>query len=149
VEALPVRLERVEARPLAAVRRASSRESLGRDIIAALDVVWPVIRAQPVAPGRNVVIYHGGLDDIEIGVEVVGDFQEVGAVRRSQTPSGEAAAATHWGDYSAMAPAYRALEQWCESRGRRSAGIQWEVYGHWAEDPAERRTDIHFLLEPA
>jgi effector-binding domain-containing protein len=141
-----VRVERVEATPLAAVRRTSSRGSLGRDIIAGFDAVWPVLRAQGVVTGRNVVVYHGGLDDIEIAVEVNSPFEETDAVRRSQTPEGDAAAVTHWGDYSAMQPAYEALDHWCHSSGRRSAGVSWEVYGHWAEDPSERRTDIYRLL---
>jgi len=143
-----VRVERVEARPLATVRRTSSRGALGRDIIAGFDIVWPVLRAQGLATGRNVVVYHGGLDDIEIGVEVDGSVEQAGEVRLSQTPSGEVAAVTHWGDYAAMQPAYAALEQWFQSSGRRSSGVSWEVYGHWAEDPSERRTDIYQLLAP-
>jgi effector-binding domain-containing protein len=143
-----VRVERAEATLIAAVRTTSSRGSLGPDIIAGLDIVWPVLRSQGVATGRNVVVYHGGLDDIEIGVEVDSEIEEAGDVRRSRTPQGEVAAVTHWGDYSAMQPAYEALDHWCQSSGRRSAGVSWEVYGHWAEDPSERRTDIYRLLAP-
>ena len=29
----------------------------------------------------------------------------------------------------------------------RLAGVSWEVYGDWADDPGQRRTDIYFLLE--
>jgi effector-binding domain-containing protein len=143
-----VRVERVEGTPLAAVRRTSSRAALGRDIIAGFDIVWPVLRAQGLATGRNVVVYHGGLDDIEIGVEVDGHLDEAGDVRRSRTPAGDVAAVTHWGDYAAMQPAYAALEHWFQSTGRRSSGVSWEVYGHWADDPSERRTDIYQLLAP-
>jgi effector-binding domain-containing protein len=143
-----VRVERVKATLLAAVRKTSSRGSLGLDIVAGLDIVWPVLRAQGVATGRNVVVYHGSVDDIEIGVEVDSDFAEAGDVRRSQTPEGEVAAVTHWGDYGAMQPAYAAFERWCQSSGRPFAGESWEVYGHWAEDPSERRTDIYRLLAP-
>lgn len=35
------------------------------------------------------------------------------------------------------------------SNGRRPAGVSWEVYGDPAEAPAQTRTDIYFLLEPA
>jgi effector-binding domain-containing protein len=143
-----VRVERVEGSPLAALRRASSRGSLGRDIIAGFDILWPVLRAQGVATGRNVVVYHGGVEDIEVGVEVDSRFEEAGDVKRSRTPAGDAAAVTHWGDYSAMQPAYAALETWFQSSGRRSAGVSWEIYGHWADDPSQRRTDIYRLLAP-
>jgi hypothetical protein len=46
-----------------------------------------------------------------------------------------------------MAPAYAALEQWFRETGRRPAGVSWEVYGDWDDDPAKRRTDVYFLLE--
>lgn len=143
-----VRLERAEARPLAVVRRAASGQGLPRDIIAGLDTVWPVLRSQGVVTGQNVVIYHGGVDDLEIGVEVPRGFKETPEVRRSATPAGEVVSATHWGEYSAMRPAYDAIQSWCEAHGRRGTGVSWEVYGDWADDPAKRRTDIYLLLEP-
>ena len=55
----------------------------------------------------------------------------------------------HFGDYAQMAPAYAALEQWWTRNGRRPAGVSWEVYGDWDDDPAKVRTDIYFLLRPA
>ena len=59
-------------------------------------------------------------------------------------------AATYYGDdYTQMALVYQALERWCASNGRRAAGVNWEVYGDPAEDPAQTRTGIYFLLEPA
>jgi hypothetical protein len=40
-----------------------------------------------------------------------------------------------------------------EERGpandRRQAGVNWEVYGDWDNDPAKRRTDVYKLLSPA
>ena len=57
------------------------------------------------------------------------------------------ATTAHYGEYSHMAGAYAALEQWCQDNGRRPAGVNWEVYGDWDDDPAKRRTDIYFLLE--
>ena len=48
-----------------------------------------------------------------------------------------------------MGAASAALEAWCTSAGRGPAGVNWEVYGDWDDDPARRRTDVYFLLEPA
>jgi effector-binding domain-containing protein len=59
------------------------------------------------------------------------------------------ATTAHFGDYAKMAPAYAALEQWWTRNGRRPAGVSWEVYGDWDDDPAKVRTDIYFLLRPA
>ncbi len=39
-------------------------DQLGTDIIRLLDKVWPVLRAQGVRTGHNVVIYHGARDGV-------------------------------------------------------------------------------------
>ncbi len=63
------------------------------------------------------------------------DFENRGEVRRVPTPSGDVDATAHRGDYSDMAGAYEALEQWCKDNGRRPAGLNWEIYGDWDDDP--------------
>lgn len=116
-----------------------------------LDVIWPVLRAQGASTGHNVVIYHGtteGMLTIDVGVEVPAGFEPDGDVQPAATPSGEAATAAHFGDYSGLGGAYAALEQWCAANDRRTAGVNWEVYGDWDDDPGKVRTDVYFLLEP-
>src|SRR5437773_11929992 len=141
-----VRVEKVSRRQLAAVRGATSRAELPRTILKLLDTVWPVLRAQQVLTGHNVVMYFGGLAHIEAGVEVFGDFVDVGDVRHSQTPAGPVVTTAHWGEYSEMAGAYAALQRWCAASDREQTGTSWEVYGDWADDPQQRRTDIYLLL---
>jgi effector-binding domain-containing protein len=146
-----VRTSHAESRMLAAVRATTTRQRLGADIVRLLDMVWPVLRAQGVRTGHNVVVYHGGDGGtltVGAGVEVFTDFAEHGQVRRMPTPSGDVAATTHYGEYSDMGAAYAALEQWCTGNGRRPAGVNWEVYGDGDDDPARLRTDVYFLLEP-
>jgi len=144
-----VTLEDVLPRQLAAVRGGASRADLGPTILRLLDKVWPVLRAQQAKTGHNVVMYFGGLEHIEAGVEVFGEFVDAGDVRHSQTPAGPAVTTAHWGEYSEMAGAYAALAQWCAANGRHETGTSWEVYGDWADDPAQRRTDIYLLLARA
>jgi len=147
-----VRTEQAQPRPLAAIRARIPRDRVGENIIAMLDVIWPVLRAQGAVTGHNVVIYNGaedGLLTVDVGVEVPAGFAADGDVRPAATPSGEVAATAHFGDYARLGDAYTALEQWCASHGRRPAGVNWEVYGDWDDDPAKVRTDVHFLLEPS
>lgn len=147
-----VRVERAESRPLAAVRGTATRQRLGTEIVRLLDLVWPVVREQGVRTGHNVVVYSGAHGDeltIDAGVEVFTDCTPLGPVRMVSTPAGEVAVATHLGDYAQMGGAYAALDRWCRATGRRRAGVQWEVYGDWDEDPARLRTDVYYLLEPA
>ena len=144
-----VRTELTAPRTLAAVRAVTTRAQLRTEIIRLLDQVWPVLRGQGARTGHNVVVYHpsgNGELVIDAGVEVPDGFTAGGAVRRVDTPAGEAAAVTHYGDYADLARAYAALEQWCAAGGRDPAGTSWEVYGDWEEDPAKRRTDVYFLL---
>ena len=150
--AIEVRTEQAAPRRLAAIRSVTAPQDLRQAIGRSLGIIWPAIREQGVRFGHNVFVYRNGEPGtmiVELGVEVPGDFAEGGEIQVVHTPSGEVAAATYYGgDYTQMAPVYQALEQWCASNGRRPAGVNWEVYGDPAEDPAQTRTDIYFLLEP-
>jgi hypothetical protein len=53
-----VRVENVVGRALAAARTTTSPERLSTDIRKLLDQVWPVLRAQNVRTGHNVVVYY-------------------------------------------------------------------------------------------
>jgi effector-binding domain-containing protein len=54
--------------------------------------------------------------------------------------------AAHFGAYSELGATYDRLETWRRESEREFAGLSWEVYGHWTENPAELRTDVYFLL---
>jgi hypothetical protein len=147
--AYQVRIEPSVPRTLAAVRAVTTPQRLSIEIIRLLDQVWPLLREQGVRTGHNVVIYRpgaGGELIIDAGVEVPEGFTARGEVRPVDTPGGEAATTTHYGDYSELSAAYGALEQWCATSSRSPAGTNWEVYGDWDDDPARRRTDVYFLL---
>ncbi len=148
--AYEVRTELAGPRHMAGIRAETTPGRLAGDIIRLLDVVWPVLRGQGIPTGHNVVIYHGGRDGaltVEAGVEVLAAFAGHGDVRPTATPAGPVATTAHFGDYSRMGGAYAALEHWCAANGRRPAGVNWEVYGDWDEDPGKLRTDVYFLLE--
>jgi effector-binding domain-containing protein len=147
-----VRAERAAPRALAAVHATTNQQRLSADILRLLDKVWPVLREQGVRTGHNVVVYYpgsGGSFTVDVGVETFTDFAGHGEVRPMSTPSGEVAVTAHYGEYSQMGSAYAALDRWCTGNGRRPSGVNWEVYGDWADDPAKRRTDVYFLLDPA
>ena len=147
-----VRGEWAEPRVLAAISSTTAPQGLGAEIVRLLDVVWPVLREQGVRTDHNVVVYRGGGEAgtlaVDVGVEVLSSFEDRGEVRHVLTPSGEVATIAHFGEYADLGHAYSALVRWCADRGRSPAGVNWEVYGDWEEDPTKRRTDIYFLLEP-
>ena len=151
--AIEVRTEQAVPRRLAAIRSVTTPQDLRQTIGRSLGIIWPAVREQGVRFGHNVFVYRDGEPGtiiVELGVEVLGDFTERGEIKIVQTPSGEVATAAYYGDdYTQMAPVYEALGQWCADNGRRTAGVNWEVYGDPARAPAQTRTDIYFLLEPA
>ena len=140
-----------DPRPLAAVRATTTQGQLGTDIVRLLDLVWPVLRGQGAATGHNVVVYRearDGLLTVDVGVEVPSGFTASGQVQPAATPAGESVTTAHYGEYSELGRAYGAIERWCAEHQRQPSGVSWEVYGDWAEDPAQRRTDIYLQLRP-
>ena len=148
----PVRLEIAEPRAVATVRTRLPIADVPRRFAAYLDQVYAASRAGAVRlDGQNVFVYHAdpgpdGATDVELGVGAVAPFAPVGAVHPSTLPAGEVAATTHWGDYAGLGAAHGAILDWCRAHGRALAGPRWEVYGHWSDDPARRRTDVYYLL---
>lgn len=103
-----------------------------------------------VERGCNVVVYRGTTADgalsVECGTQVTGDFSGSGPVTAARLPAGSVATTVHLGEYTDLHLAHQAIVDWCAANGRAKAGVEWEVYGDWSDDPAERRTDVFYLL---
>jgi effector-binding domain-containing protein len=147
-----ISVERVEPRTIASVRRRATLEQLPAAVPAACGDVWNFIRANGIAqPGRNLAVYREGEDgqlDVEVGVEVAGPFAGDGEVSCSATPGGTVATTVHLGPYHRLGEAHDAVFQWCQHSHQKLAGLNWEIYGHWDDDPAKLQTDVFYLLSP-
>jgi effector-binding domain-containing protein len=141
------------ARPVAGVRAQVARGRVAQEFARYLDQVYAAARAGAVAlDGQNIFIYRSATDDqlaVDVCVGVTAPFVATGAVVPLETPSGPVAMTTHHGAYSRLGEANAAILAWCRAQGRLRAGPSWEVYGHWHEDPAQLRTDVYYLLQPA
>jgi effector-binding domain-containing protein len=143
-----VRIERVEAQPLAVVRRLAKIDELSRVVPAACGEVWNFIRANGIRnPGRHVAVYLDCKMNIEVGAEVPGPFVSDGNVVASSIPAGRAATTTHMGPYQKLGDAHNAVQAFCKEHGHALAGVSWEIYGHWTDEPAKLRTDVYWLLK--
>jgi effector-binding domain-containing protein len=146
-----VTVQLAQPRPIAAVRVRLPIRDVSRRFAEFLNQVYAASRTGAIElDGQNIFVYSGdanGEADVEFGVGTRRSFDHVGAVVRSATPSGEVATTTHWGDYAGLGAAHDAVVAWCRSHGRSIAGPRWEVYGHWSDNPATRRTDIFYLLK--
>lgn len=143
----------VTPRPVAGVRAEVPRGQVGREFRRHLDQVYAAGQSGAIAlDGQNIFIYRGagpGMLAVDFCVGVTAPFAAVGAVRPLATPGGIAATTTHIGDYGRLGEATAAIVAWCQANGRKPVGPAWEVYGHWHDDPAQLRTEVYYLLEPA
>ena len=149
----------VTPHPVAAARGRATYANLPTTILALCDKAWAFVRANAIkSDGHNVVIYWNdpatnllktpaGVP-IEAGARVLAPFDPPAGseVVCTATPGGTAATTTHVGPYDRLGDAHSAIHQWCEHNNRRPAGPNWEVYGHWNDDPAKLTTDVFYLL---
>jgi effector-binding domain-containing protein len=143
-----VRVLPVQPQLIAIVRFRSARERLSSTVPAACGEVWEYFRRAGLPkPGRHVAVYLDGAINVEAGAEVAAPFPENDRVVCSQTPGGLAASVTLFGDYGQLGRAHDAIRSYCASRSHKVAGPNWEVYGHWTDDPSQLRTDVFYLLE--
>ncbi len=151
---IQVSVRTVASIKLAAVRRRVTIGGVGTAWKPALDKVWEFLRTQPGlrTDGHNVFLYHHPERrdqpmDVDFGVEVTGAFEAAGEVCATETPAGIAAVAVHVGSYDRMKEAHDAIHAWREASNRTFAGISWEMYGDWSEDPSKLETTIVSLLK--
>jgi effector-binding domain-containing protein len=146
-----VRLEHVEGRPLAVVRRRAAAHELSKVVPDACGTVWAVVRSLQISgAGRHVAVYLDDQINLEVGVELATPFAGSGEVVGSATPSGLVATTTHYGPYGQLHSAHKAIRDWCRENGQTFAGPSWEVYGHWKDewnsDPSRITTEVYYLL---
>jgi effector-binding domain-containing protein len=142
-----VEVKPVASQTTAVVRRRASLEQLTWVVPQACGEVWEFVRSSSLPhPGRNLALYLDHEIHLEVGVEVFEPFEGDERVSCSKTPAGMVATAVHMGPYDHLHEAHDAIRRWCAENGRTLAGPNWEVYGHWHDDPANLRTDVFYLL---
>src|SRR6202451_703140 len=139
-------VQRVESQPIAVVRRRASLQQLTSVVPQACGIVWNFVKALQIPAGRHVAVYLDGEITLEVGVEVFAPFKGDGNVYRSSTPAGLTLTTVHWGPYDQLAAAHQAIRDWASPK-HALAGLNWEVYGHWNDDPSQLRTDVYYLLK--
>ncbi len=152
---VPVNVQAVQPRKVAAVRRLVAPGEAGSARGPAVGRVRDFIRSQPGlrADGHNIFLFHHAKDDAPIvcdfGVEVTRAFEPAGEVYATETPGGEAAVAVHRGPYDPMHEACDAIAKRMATNQRESAGQSWEIRGDPAADPGRAETTAARLLNQA
>jgi hypothetical protein len=143
-----IRVTQVGPQPTAVVRRQAKQNELIKVIPPACSEVWDFFRTSLLPrPGRNVVLYLDEVINLEVGVEVALPFTGNDQIIGSCLPGGLVATTTHFGEYVRLHEAHAAIHRWCAAFNHVRTGPNWEVYGHWEDDPVKRRTDVYYLLQ--
>lgn len=144
-----VRFGQVASLPTAVVRCTVGRNDLSRAVQRGCGTAWKAVKAQGAKGGRNLAVYFDGAIRLEAGVELLSPFTPEGEVVISATPAGWVASVTHIGPYEGLGAAHAAIREWCRDIGHAPLGANWEIYGHWTDDPSELRTEVCYLTRPA
>lgn len=147
--------EQVTEQTIAAVRATVMLSNIANSFRDPLDKVWNFLRQQDGLHihGLNTFIYRsdetknasGGIQ-VDFGVQVTRPFASEGDVMCLTTPAGLAAATVHRGAYSRLGQTHAAVRAWCDANGHAPAGVNWEIYGNWNNDPARLETRVSYLL---
>jgi effector-binding domain-containing protein len=138
----------VDARPTLVVKATTSRQQFPLVWKELLDEVWACVRAAGIHSGcRNVMLYRGGVSDVEVGVETSAPIAQAGRVVTSTLPAGRVAMTVHRGSYAGLKSAHQAVLEWCRQNGERVTGTRWEVYGPHNDDIEQIWTEISWLLD--
>ena len=133
---------------MAVARATLPPGQISEHIIELFDRVYAFLRTAEVKQaGQNIALYLNNVVDLEVGVPVTAPFEDTATVYCSSLPAGQAAHTVHYGPYSLSGGAHEAVIRWCKDRGLALTGINWEIYGHWKDDPALLRTDVYWLLK--
>jgi effector-binding domain-containing protein len=148
--AYTVTVQQIDAIPLAAVRRRAGLSQLSKVVPEACGEVWNFVQEAGIPkPGRLVAVYFDGVVNLEVGVEVSDSFQGDGTVEPSATPGGLVASTVHFGPYNVLGQAHQAIRGWIAANQYEIDGPNWEIYGHWTDDPAQLRTDVYYRVRAA
>ena len=148
-----IQIHDVASAPIAVIAGRATGRDLPQKIFSLLGTVRESLNNRHVGDvGLNVVLYNREPEtdegfSIEVGVQIATPLEADGHVVCSSTPVGPVATVVHMGPYEQVPQAHKALLRWCRENGHSMAGPNWEVYGHWSEQPDQRRTDVFYLLQ--
>jgi hypothetical protein len=147
-----IRVVEVDPTAFASVRQRVGWGAVATAIPSLIDRVYAHLRGSAIGKlGQNVCVYHDPSSrdvELEAGVQVAQPFEDRQGVCCSRTPAGRAVWTVHVGRYEDLPGAHDAVALWCQAENIIRHGVQWEVFGHWDDTPASRRTDVYRLLGP-
>jgi len=152
-----VSIETVRQQPLAAVIERVAMGDIGSRVGPNLGKITSFLTAYPeyaLGKPHAVFVYRGkdnkpsdGMIAVEYAMEVERPFPPSGDIKCTSTPAGRVASAMHSGSYHLLPETHGAVQRWCAQNGHTLAGIDWEIYGDYSDDPSKLETKVCYLLK--
>ena len=151
---MSVEIENVSERPVVAIRRRMRQPEIATGFRAPLDEVWrscastpsyvPTTTCSSITRPRNAPARWTSTSASRSRQP----FAAEGEVRCVTMPAGRAATmhacrprTTGWSRRTQKS------QRWCAANGHALAGVSWEIYGHWNDDPSKLETRVGYLLQ--
>jgi hypothetical protein len=144
------RIVPVERRLTAVVKAHVSMDKLPEaqmSLRGRINAALPQLDVGPVGP--SCTLWRPPADgrlEMEPGVIITRAFAPFGDVVPSSLPAGRAAHFRHAGPYEGIPGAWQTLFAWCSAQRLSLAGVNWEIYGDWNDDPMKLETSMYALL---
>ena len=118
--------KQIQPQATAGVRVTTTAADLGRVMGEVLPEVWGYLEERGVQrAGPPFARYNGFRADrveVEAGLPVAEPVGGEGRISAGELPGGEVAVTWHEGQYDTLGAAYRAIEAWMQSQGRKPVG---------------------------
>jgi effector-binding domain-containing protein len=104
---------------------------------------------RPAGPPFIRYLRTGQRLEIQLGVPVPAELEELDETQRAHLPAGRIAVLRHTGPYQGLEDAFEQLQAWVQERGEAVAGPYWEAYvtdPRSEPDSANWITDLHLPL---
>jgi hypothetical protein len=118
-----------------------------RSVRRTLAATLPLLDTGPL--GLEVTLWRtpvNGQIYMEPGVIVAHDFKPEDYVICSELPAGQAVHHLLTGPFEQLPAAWQTLFEWCTKEKMKLAGVNWQIYGEEAADPAQQQTFLYALL---
>ena len=148
-------LKQQSVQPVLSIRTRAAVQDLPGVMGAAYDSIMAYLMELGEQPVDAPFTAYYNMDmqdlDMEIGFPVGKTLPTKGKVQASSLPEGQYAVCVHTGPYSAIEPAYTALNEWISQKGLEATGVAYEFYLNDPSEtaPDELQTRIMFPLKSA
>jgi len=126
---MEIRIEEIEAQPVASIRIETTQSEIADKIGKLLREIVPIVEEH--MNGAPLAVFHaweGDRGEMEVAVPVEASAQATDRIQRHDLPGGRAVVATHIGPYDQLLASWSTINAWMKERGLEARSAPWEQY---------------------